>query len=342
MGIAAGRAKRLESAISICLVAVLFLVALGIIIKQSNYNMSRYGIGTVIAERPLLALELETEQEQTFTLSSVAPAGFAPLSKMAVYSAENLYEKINGKAPLYTDSGFKELSTQQFISKTDESLWMELYIYDMGAVKNAFSVYSIQRRAEAEPLPPMRFAYGTSNAVYLVHGKYYIELVGSAESQELFRAMSEVCRKIRANLTIDHDSGIAELAFFPEDNLVEDSTKFYLANVFGSEGLTDTFSARYKFGDDTITAFLSKRASADEAQAVAARYHKFLIDNGGSVKPAANKAFEGKVIDFYDTTEIVFSTGPFVAGIHEAENQQPAEELAQILINKLAEAAQLR
>jgi hypothetical protein len=339
MGTAASRAKRLESAISICLVAVLFLIALGILIRQANYDMSRYGIGTVIAERPPTLLELETEQEQPFTLSSAAPAGFAPLSKTAVYSPENLYEKINGKAPLYTDSGFKELSTQRFVSKTDESLWMEVYVYDMGVVKNAFCVYSIQRRAEAEALPPMRFAYRTSNAVYLVHGKYYIELVGSAESDELFKAMSEVLRKIRANLTIDYDSGIAELAFFPEDNLVEDSQKFYLANVFGSEGLTDTFSARYKFGDDTITAFLSKRASADEAQAVAAGYHKFLIDNGGSVKPAASKTFEGKVIDFYDTTEIVFSTGPFVAGIHEAENQQPAEELAEILIKKLTQAA---
>jgi hypothetical protein len=37
----------------------------------------------------------------------------------------------------------------------------------------------------------------------------------------------------------------------------------------------------------------------------------------------------------YGTTEIVFTVGPFVAGIHEAENQQAAEKLAEVLINKL-------
>ena len=46
-----------------------------------------------------------------------------------------------------------------------------------------------------------------------------------------------------------------------------------------------------------------------------------------------------KIVDFYGMTEIVFTTGPFVAGVHEAEKQQTAEKLAMILISKLNEAA---
>ena len=42
-------------------------------------------------------------------------------------------------------------------------------------------------------------------------------------------------------------------------------------------------------------------------------------------------------MDSYGTTEIVFTVGHFVAGIHEAENQQAAEKLAEILINRLNE-----
>jgi hypothetical protein len=40
-------------------------------------------------------------------------------------------------------------------------------------------------------------------------------------------------------------------------------------------------------------------------------------------------------MDFYGKTEIVFTVGPFVAGIHEAESQEPAEKTAEELINKL-------
>jgi len=331
-----GRAKRLESVVSICLLAILFLIGTGILIKQSHYDMSRFGIETTSAE--LSPQKLEVDREEETPLSTLVPAGFETLSKTEVYKPENLYEKINGKAPLYTESGFEKLSTQRFVSRDRENLWMELFVYDMAALRNAFSVYSMQRRAEAELFPPMRFAYKTGNALYFVHGKYYIELVGSSESGELLRAMAEVARKIRANLTIDYDTGIAELALFPQENLRREGIKLYLANAFGFEGLTNTFTARYSSGDNGLTAFLSRCSDPKQAQLTAESYYNFLIDNGGTAKSAINKTLEGKVIDFYDTTEIVFATGPFVAGIHEAEDQQAAEKLAEIILNKLNEA----
>jgi hypothetical protein len=185
----------------------------------------------------------------------------------------------------------------------------------------------------------MRFAYKTGNALYFVHGKYYVELVGSLESNELLKAMAEVARKIRANLPIDYDTNIDELALFPPENLIGENIKLYLTNAFGFEKLTNTFSAQYKLDSETITAFLNKRTDTQDAQLIAKSYYNFLIDNGGAAKPAVNKTFEGKVVDFYDTTEIVFATGPFVAGIHEAENQQVAEKLAEMLFNKLSDTS---
>ena len=330
------RAQRLESAISICLLAILSLIAIGIFIKQSGYNMSRFGIKATTSAISLQMLEADEEE---ITLSSLVPAGFNTLSKTEVYEPESLYEKINGKAPFYVESGFEELSTQRFVSSDVDSLWMELFVYDMGNVRNAFSVYSTQRRAEGEPFAPMRFAYKTGNALYFVHGKYYIELVGSSESSELLRAMAEVARKIRANLTIDYDTNIDELVLFPEENLIGESIKLYLTNAFGFEKLTDTFSAQYKLDSETITAFLSRRTDQQNAQLIAKSYYNFLIDNGGTAKPALKKSFEGKVIDFYGSTEIIFATGTFVAGIHEAENQQVAEKLAEMLFNKLSDTS---
>jgi hypothetical protein len=335
MGLVRRRVRRPESAISFCLMAVLVFTGLGVFIKQSDFEMARFGVDVATAELPLR--ESEKSKDDQTVLSSTVPMGFQSPSKIEIYNTENLYEKINGKAPLYTESGFEKLSTQRFVNTTDESLWAELYVYDMGTVKNAFSVYSVQRRAEAEPFPPMRFAYKTSNALYFVHGKYYIELVGSAESDELFRAMAEVTRKIRANLTVDPDAEIAELALFPQEDFVSGSIKLYLVNAFGFEGLTDIFTARYKLGDETVAAFLSRRSNAQDAQAVAKSYYEFLINNGATPKQTAKKILEGKIVDFYGTTEIVFAIGPFVAGIHEAENQQAAEQLAERLFNKLRE-----
>ncbi len=322
-----GKPKKLESIVGLSLLVVLILIAITILITQSDYDMTRFGVGTV----------LSGPGTEKISLTSLVPAGFETLSE-ETYLADNLYEKINGKAPLYIESGFVKLSSARFLSKSDENLWMELFIFDMANIKNAFSVYSVQKRPDVEMLPDMQFGYRTTNAPYFVHGKYYVEFIASSKSDELFKAMIETAQKIQANLPPDADTEIPELSYFPHENLAAGSHKLYLASAFGFEGFTDIFTAQYKFGDETITAFLSRRPDPQDARLVAKSYHKFLIENGGVAKPAITKALEGKVVDFYDTTEIVFATGPFVVGIHEAENQQYAEKLATILINKLSQA----
>lgn len=334
MGSVPGRSKRLESVISICLLAVLVLTGIGIFIQQSKYDMSRFGMdAAAVSETEPQSSKSETVPE----LSPFTPAGFETLSKAERYDAETLYEKIDGKAPLYTEAGFKELSTQRFMKTGDPDLWMEVYIYDMGDIKNAFSVYSVQRRAGSEILPSMRFAYKTGNALYFVHGKYYVEIVGSSESEGLVGAMAEAAEKVTANLAAGASASIAELAFFPQENLVEGSFKLYLASAFGFEGLTNVFTARYKIGEESVTAFISKRADSQEAEATAERYRKFLFENGAVTKNTDNQTFVNKVMDLYGSTEIVFTAGPFVAGVHEAEDQQVAEKISEELINRLNE-----
>ena len=329
MGSIRRRARRLESVISICLLAILLLIAFGVFIKQFNYNMGRFGIQHQLGVSP------------SSIGAGLAPAGFETLSEIEVYNSENLYEKINGKAPLYTESGFQELSTQRFVSKDDQNLWVELLVYDMATVRGAFSVFSVQRRADAGFLSLFHpsFGYRTSNALYFVHGKYYIELVGSSESNELFKAMTEIPDKLRKKLAVDKVTDIAELGLFPPENIIPGSAKLYLANAFGFQGLTDTFTSPYKFGDETVTAFFSRRRSPQDAKKVAESYYNFLIDNGGTeISPMTIRGKSvGKMIDFYGTTEIIFATGPFAAGVHECENEQLAYELAAILFKKLAE-----
>lgn len=329
------RAKRLESAISICLLAILSLITLGVFLKQSDSDMSRFGIYTAASGTSSQKLQ---ENNLQVALGTLTPTGFETLSELETYTEENLYEKINGKAPLYIESGFRKLFTQRFVSKDDQNLWMELFLFDMGTAKNAFSVYSVQRRPDAESLQTMQFAYKTTNALYFAIDRYYVESVGSAESQELLKAMLTIAAKIPDRLAVAKDTEIAELRLFPPENIVPDSFKLHSAGTFGFEGLIDTFTARYMPGDSSLTAFLSRRQNEQDAQLVAESYYKFLINNGGVDKPLINKNIEAKVVEFYGTTEIVFTTGPFLAGIHEAQNQQTAEKLAEILINRLKEA----
>jgi hypothetical protein len=334
------RAKRLESAISIFLLAILFLICFAVFIKQFDFDMSRFGIG---AAAPLLpARGSKTIAEEKPPFDSLVPSGFKKLSEAETYIPETLYEKIDGKASLYIESGFVKLFTQRFVSENDDSLWFEVFVFDMAAAKNAFSVYSVQKRADVEILPSAQFGYRTSNALYFVHDRFYVELVGSSESADLFVAMSEVADKLAGQLAVGKVTEIPELTLFPQENIVAGSAKLYLSNVFGFDGFSDTFVCQYRLGEEILTAFLSRRPGPQDARTTAENYYNFLIDNGGKAKPTSHdtlKTIGGKVVDFYGTTEIIFAIGPFVAGVHEAKNQQSAEKLAAQLINKLSDAS---
>jgi hypothetical protein len=338
MGPVPGRNRRLESALSILLLAILLLIGLGVFKRQLDTGASRFGVNTTIAG---LSSQKMQPEAQELALDSLPPAGFKELSAVETYDPENLYEKINGKAPLYIESGFVKLSTQRFISMADEALWMELFVYDMATIRNAFSIFSVQRRADVDILSlfDTSFGYRTDNSLYFIHGKYYVELLGSAESVALFEAIIEVAQKMMNRLDADGGAEMTELDLFGGDNRIEGSCKLYLRNAFGFEGLTDVFTYRYRFGDESVTVFLSRRPDPNDARARAKSYRDFLIRNEATAKKANNKSLEGGVYDFYDTTEIVLATGPFVVGIHEAESQQSAEELVLTLIDKLGEAA---
>ena len=336
MGSISDRNKRLESVISILLLGILLLIGLGVFIRQFDVDMGRFGIDTTTAG-PLLEQTEPNTQEPA--LDALIPDGFKKLSETETYEAGNLYEKIDGKAPLYTESGFVKLFTQRLISKDDENLWMELFVFDMAAIRNAFSIYSVQKRADAQTLAfaKPQPCYRTSNGLYFVHGKFYVELIGSTESVALDKAMAEIAVEFASRTIVDDDK-ITEFALFPEKDAVQGSYKLYLANAFGFDGFTDIFTCRYKLGDETITMFLSKHPDPQDAQTTAESYYNFLIENDAEDKPTANKTLKdigAKVLDFYDTTEIIFAIGPFIGGIHEAENQKAAEELAVMLIDKL-------
>ncbi len=127
MHLLSGRARTLESAVGVLILLILVATAVGIYFVQRDFNMARFGIAS--------------EQE--------SGGDFPPVGKAETYNTDNLYEKIDGKAPMYQEAGFVKLTTQRFAAKSNSELGLELYLYDMGNAKNAFSVYSRQKRADA-------------------------------------------------------------------------------------------------------------------------------------------------------------------------------------------------
>ncbi len=327
------RSKSLESTIAAILLFLLAAFAAAILVRQSNYDIKQYGIDTVVSTESLSTDNKSTSNSKKTGLN--LPDQFKPLGPLNTYKADTLYEKINGKAPFYTESGFVELTTQIIGQKGSDEPLMEMYLFDMGKAKNAFSVYSVQRRPDCESLKEFRYGYKTGNSVYLAKNNSYMELIGFTESPDLPEKLVDVAKSVVDKFA---DVEIKELSYFPDTDLVEDSYKLYLNNAFGFGGMENIYTAKYDNEGESVTVFLSPKENPEQAASHAENYKNFLIENGAKQADIMNKKLSGNnitVLDFYGTTEIIFTSGRFLAGIHEAEEQKSAENLALMLMRKL-------
>ena len=310
-----------------CVIVLILLIILGVIlIMQGRYDRENFRIPSSLSEQTAGEMDI----------ASFVPAGLKPMAEPEFYDANNLYEKIDGNAELYLGSNFRSLSCRRFETLSDSNDWAEIYIYDMSGLKGAFAVYSAQVRSDAQFLEFSDFTYKTQDAIFFVSGKYYIETISSTDSELLMELLYNFAVNFNNKIGTDAEQ-MYELTLFPERYLKKRSFSLKTKNVFGFAGLKNTFTAVYEIDGKELTAFISVQ-SDDTAAETAGNYCRFLVDNGAANKSAeTNNVF--RTFDFYGSIEIIFTAGPYVAGIHGAGNIKSATKLAKILKDKLDESA---
>jgi hypothetical protein len=266
------------------------------------------------------------------------PPELSVFSAPETFTADNLYDKIDGKADLYLTAGFVGLKCQRLALKAANDVWMEWFVYDMGTLPQAFSVFSLQRRAEAQTLDLTEFAYQTQNSLYFVCGRYYVEAVTAMPTEPMMAAMRTMARQFVAA----NPSGamrIPELKLFPPENMEAGSQGLQMANAFGFDQFTNVFTAKYRVPDGAtnveVLAFLEMTKTSAAAAALRDAYRSFLLANGGKEIEAGEAASLGKPINFMDSVEIIFAEGNVVAGVHAAPDASSAIKVAQKLSDGL-------
>jgi hypothetical protein len=264
------------------------------------------------------------------------PSGQSPLTPLETFDAETLSDKINGKAELYLSAGFIRLHSQRFKDEAAGDVWMEVFVYDMQSAQNAFSVFSAQRRQDARTLDLGQYAYQTQNAIFFSHGPFYVEIVASDVSETIVQSMLTFAEAFIETHPIKVQT-IGEKELFPKGGLVQNSISLVSADAFGYDRFDQIFTATYKIEDTELMAYYSRRKTPREAEELASRYGDFLVEFGGKTDESDPGIKTAKMIQILDTYEIVFSHGPYLAGVREAADRQPAQELAMQLFNRIKE-----
>ncbi len=297
-----------ERRLSIFILGLLALIVAVVAVMQANYDPSRWR---------QQAHTSTSQRNVNQPHASGLPDGLQPMSAAEQYNADTLSDKINGKADLYLSAGFQSLETQR-ISMTDAADgWMERFVYHMGATRNAFAVYSAQRRQPSQPLEGMDHGYLSANGLFFIHGPYYIEIIAAQAGEAIQSRM----KALAAHFAKTHGPGegaIVELKLFPPNGMVAHSKVLIADSAFGIQGLNWVFTADYQRDAHMATAFIALYPSSQQAQSQAEAFGDFWMQYDGESVASPNDLADARIVLILDNYEIALAQGPYLIGVHEA------------------------
>ena len=103
------------------------------------------------------------------------PEGWTQISGPEVYTQKTLFERINGQAELFFKYGFQRSVFSIYQNKNNSKDQIELDLYDMGNVLQAFGIFS-RFRSEHRPAGIGLDSYLEDASLLFYKGRYFVML----------------------------------------------------------------------------------------------------------------------------------------------------------------------
>ena len=292
-----------ERRVGFAVMGVWVVILAGLLIEQNRLNpaLQETSAGLeVAAERPDLPV----------------PDSLVALGPGESFGPEELSDKIDGRAELYLGAGFTRLLTRRMGLPGKAEHWLELYVYTMESPDAAYAVFSGQRRAGAREVALGDEAYLTDNACFAVCGTTYAEAVAAQPGMD--DALQAALRGVLSGCAPSELSERPERELLPAEDQVAGTMTLLTEDAFGFDQFDRLYVAAYSNGAGAGTLFVARRASEDEAVALAASYLAFLGENGGVSRGP-------ELVELFGRYEAVSAVGPWLLGVHEATDGPWAE-----------------
>ncbi len=273
-------------------------------------------------------------------LEGLAPEGWKRAGNIEHYNVASLYNKINGRSELYMAYDVLGLSWVSFVQEGEPNNFVDVFVYDMRNPTNAFGIFSVEREPDQPAVEAGRMAYRTGANYYFWKGKYYGYINASRDNEATRTAGKGILIALTQRL-VDSGEPVEGLDWLPDEGLVEDTIQYYKVDAMSLDFLTDTFIAKYRFGDDQeARVFVSMRESEEDAQQIVESFKEYGQNYADSAETRTVEGVDVVVSDwgggFYDAA---FHLGPMVAGLSNVSGEETLNAVLPAVINRLRDSA---
>jgi hypothetical protein len=189
------------------------------------------------------------------------------------YTADNLYEYINGAAPLYHSYLFVELIVAEYENAEQKTILVEIYRH-IDSV-HAFGIFSQEKPEAIKSLPIGVQAYLSLSMLNLCVDQYYIKILCDDLGAKTGTTLQLVARKLVEQ--VDTQPALPyNFKFFPDSSQVANSEKYHSHSFLGHEFLNNIYAVNYALDNQNFLLFIEETTSDFPGDSVLAAYQQFV------------------------------------------------------------------
>jgi hypothetical protein len=285
---------------------------------------------------PSPASSQEASPEEKSALQALLPKegeiqGLKGRSAEEFYVPKNLFDYMNGQAPMYLDYGFRLLLSREYTAGDGSPITLELF--RMAGPAEAFGIYAAERTQEDQDFQVGVEGYQGGNVLGFWKGPYYVKIL-CAQASPATKAILERTASVVADKIQGTYSRPEFFSFFPEEFRVKRSERLIPRNFLGQPFLKNGFRVDYVKEGRGYQIFLLEEGSKDVAQGSFERYQAFLQSQGDKITRLTDGAYPHAQAEG-EKKKALFQYGTFWGGVLDAHDFREAEGIIRDMVARL-------
>jgi len=238
-------------------------------------SIALFGGAVAVIARPLAGSPVAGRQDRAAgpadsvaLFPEVAGWKFAPPPGSSYYTADNLWNIIDGAADVFLANGFVDLRIGEYADSAGTDVRVEVYRHNSRA--NAFGIYSQERNPGYHFIDVGTQGYTEEKVLNFLCGICYVKISSHTAGARGLAGMRAIANALESALRQDN-TWPKPLLYFPAVGKRQNEESYVAENFLGYGALSGAFVARY---DSGYRMFVIPCASPESVRTVAAEYEK--------------------------------------------------------------------
>lgn len=257
--------------------------------------------------------------------------GWTTAPEIEVFNRDNLYERINGAAPLFLENNFQEMTSMVY-SKGEDYITIQAYRH--ATPEDAFGMYASERSADMTFYSDIGGeAQGDGYGLYFFAGCIYVKISASNERENFVSAMRQIAKGL-ADKTDTDASYPPVFSKFPKQGVLPHTKAYITSNYIGHEFLKPVYTVDYDIAGKKFQVFLIDAKTTDNAKKILTAYFAFTRQT--------TEFSEGNLLigDRYNGTIPVIWKGRYIIGAFNEQGMEFPPEIHGFLETGLSQHLQ--